>query len=383
MLLNLFIGISVGVNVVIARYIGENKKERIKDTVNTAILTAIIIGLFLLVLGILTSRYILESINTPENVINQAVLYLRIYFLGAPFIMIYNFGASILRSIGDTKRPFYSLALAGIINTVLNLILVINFKMGVAGVAIGTVVSNIVSASMIIYFLTHEEGFIKVSLKSLLISKEELKLMLKIGLPAGLQSVVFSIANVFIQASLNGYGSAAVAGSSITLNFEYYAYFIIAAFTSAVVTFTSQNFGAKQYDRCRKIYKLTFLLSSLVTLIVSLFFVFFRESFISIFTSEPEAAKFASIRMLYLLSLYILVSVYEVTGGALRGIGYSLTPAIITVFGTCVLRLVWIATISRWHTEFEVLMSVYPVSWTVTSLSNSDNNNFQFHISDV
>ncbi len=205
MLLNLFIGISVGVNVVIARYIGENKKERIKDTVNTAILTAIIIGLFLLVLGILTSRYILESINTPENVINQAVLYLRIYFLGAPFIMIYNFGASILRSIGDTKRPFYSLALAGIINTVLNLILVINFKMGVAGVAIGTVVSNIVSASMIIYFLTHEEGFIKVSLKSLLISKEELKLMLKIGLPAGLQSVVFSIANVFIQASLNGY----------------------------------------------------------------------------------------------------------------------------------------------------------------------------------
>lgn len=366
MFLNLFIGVSVGVNVVIARHIGEGEKHKVKDTVHTAILSSIFIGIFVLILGMFTSRYILEWMSTPEDVIDQAVVFLRIYLLAVPFIMVYNFGAAVLRSIGDTKRPLLCLVLAGFINTIVNLFLVINFNMGVAGVAIGTVVANIVCSSLVIYFLTHEEGIIRLSLKELRIDMTELIEILKIGLPAGLQSVVFSISNVFIQTSLNQYGAYAVAGSAIALNFEYYIYFVVTSFEQAVVTFTSQNFGAKQYDRCKKIYRITLGLTILVTLVMSLTFVFGRNFFTSLFTSDAETARFASIRMIVLLSLYILICTYEITGGALRGLGYSMTPAVITVFGTCVLRLVWIATVSKWYHSFEILMSVYPISWAFT-----------------
>ena len=366
LILTLFIGISVGANVVIARYIGENRKNRIKNAVHTSMVVAVISGFIVLIVGLLVSRGILEWMNTPEDVLEQAVLYLRIYFLGVPFMMIYNFGAAILRSVGDTKRPLYCLAFAGIINTVLNLILVIIFHLGVAGVAIGTVVSNMISSTIIIYLLMHEEGDIKLSLKDLKISSHELKGILRMGIPAGLQSVVFSFANVFIQASLNGYGSDAVAGSAVTLNFECYSYFIVSAFAQTAVTFTSQNFGAKKYDRCKKIFIETITISILISWGMALCFVFGRDFFISIFTSEPEVARYASIRMNNLLTFYCLVSTYEVTGGALRGMGYSMTPTIITVFGTCVLRLIWIATVCKIYTGFETLMNVYPISWVLT-----------------
>ena len=367
-ILNLFIGISVGVNVVIARYIGENKKEKIKETVHTAILIAAIIGTFLFIVGIFISRHILMWVNTPENIIEYAILYLRIYFIGVPFMMIYNFGSAILRSTGNTKGPLYCLALAGVANVGLNLILVIYFHLGVAGVAIGTVVSNMICSCMVMYLLMHEEGYIRVSLRKLKISICQLKEILKIGLPAGLQTVVFSLANVFIQACLNGYGSNAVAGSSITINYECYAYFFIASIVQATVTFTSQNFGAKQYDRCKKIFVQTIAISILVSAIMSICFIFGRDFFISLFTSEPKVAKYASIRMIHLFSFYILISFYEVTGGALRGIGYSMTPAILTIFGTCILRLLWIATVCKKYTSFETLISVYPVSWAITGI---------------
>ena len=366
LILTLFIGISVGANVVIARYIGENRKNRIKNAVHTSMVVAVISGFIVLVVGLLVSRGILEWMNTPEDVLEHAVLYLRIYFLGVPFMMVYNFGAAILRSVGDTKRPLYCLAFAGIINVILNLILVIIFHLGVAGVAIGTVVSNMISSTIIIYLLMHEEGDIKLSLKDLKISHHELKEILRMGIPAGLQSVVFSIANVFIQASLNGYGSDAVAGSAVTLNYECYSYFIESAFAQTAVTFTSQNFGAKKYDRCKKIFIQTISISILISWGMALCFVFGREFFISIFTSEPEVARYASIRMVHLLTFYCLVSTYEVTGGALRGMGYSMTPTIITVFGTCILRLIWIATVCKWYTGFETLMNVYPISWALT-----------------
>lgn len=366
LILTLFIGISVGANVVIARYIGENRKNRIKNAVHTSMVVAVISGFIVLAVGLLVSRGILEWMNTPEDVLEHAVLYLRIYFLGVPFMMVYNFGAAILRSVGDTKRPLYCLALAGTINVALNLILVIIFHLGVAGVAIGTVVSNMISSTIIIYLLMHEEGDIKLSLKDLKISHHELKEILRMGIPAGLQSVVFSIANVFIQASLNGYGSDAVAGSAVTLNYECYSYFIVSAFAQTAVTFTSQNFGAKKYDRCKKIFIQTISISILISWGMALCFVFGREFFISIFTSEPEVARYASIRMVHLLTFYCLVSTYEVTGGALRGMGYSMTPTIITVFGTCILRLIWIATVCKWYTGFETLMNVYPISWALT-----------------
>ncbi len=366
LLLNIFIGISVGANVVIAKYIGQNIKDEIRRTVHTAIIVALLSGVFLLGFGQLVAKPVLMWMNTPLDIIEDATLYLRIYFLGMPFILLYNFGAAILRSIGDTKRPFYCLMVAGIINAGLNLFLVIVFHMGVAGVAIATVVSNMISSSMVLYLLMHEQSDIKLCLNELKIWKPELIQMLKIGLPAGLQTSVFSIANIFIQSALNGYGSDAVAGSAVIINYEFVTYFIVSAFGQATVTFTSQNYGAGQYERCKKVFRLALPTCMGIILCVSWGFILGRDFFIGIFTSEPKVAEYASIRMIHIMALYILIPTYEIGGAALRGIGYSMTPALITIFGTCVLRLVWIYTVCKVYTGFETLINVYPISWGVT-----------------
>ena len=239
LMINLFVGISVGANVVIANYIGQKDERGIKNAIHTVSVIAFTSGCLLLVVGLLIARPILEAMDTPDDVIDLAVLYLRIYFLGMPFFMIYNFGASILRSMGDTKRPLYCLVAAGIINTVL----VIVFKMSVAGVAIRTVVANMFSAGVIIYILRHEQGPFKLDFKHLRINRPELRKVLQIGVPAGIQGMVFSIANIFIQAAVNRFGSAAIAGSAAALTYEYYCYFVVSAFSQAAVTFISQITG--------------------------------------------------------------------------------------------------------------------------------------------
>ena len=254
LLINLFVGISVGANVVIANYIGQGKTEKIQDAVHTVMIVSLISGVFLLVLGLMIARPILEIMGTPENVIDLAVLYLHIYFLGMPFLMIYNFGAAVLRSKGDTKRPLYCLIISGVINACLNLLFVIVFKLSVAGVAIATVIADGVSAVLIIYFLMNEEETIRLRLNKLKIKKSELIKVIKIGVPAGLQGVVFSVSNVCIQTAINSFGSDAVAGSATELNFEYFTYFTISAFVQAAVTFTSQNYGARNFKRCKKIF---------------------------------------------------------------------------------------------------------------------------------
>lgn len=366
LLLNIFIGISVGANVVIAKYIGQNIKDEIRRTVHTAIVVALLSGIFLLGFGQLIARPMLMWMNTPSNIIEDASLYLRIYFLGMPFILLYNFGAAILRSIGDTKRPFYCLMIAGIVNAGLNMFLVIVFHMGVAGVAIATLVSNAISSSMVLYLLMHEQGDVRLCLSELKIWKQELIQILKVGLPAGLQTSVFSIANIFIQSALNGYGSDAVAGSAVIITYECVTYFIVSAFGQATVTFTSQNYGAGQYERCKKIFRLTLPTAMFIILCVSWSFILGKSFFISLFTSEPKVIEYAEIRMVHIMMLYILIPTYEIGGAALRGIGYSMTPALITIFGTCVLRLVWIYTVCKVYTGFETLINVYPISWGVT-----------------
>ena len=369
LIINLFIGISVGTNVVIANYIGGREKEKIKDAVHTSMVVAAISGMILLVLGVVIARPVLILMDTPEDVLEYAVLYLRIFSLGMPFIMIYNFGAAILRSVGDTKRPLYCLILSGLINAGLNLFLVIVFHLDVAGVAIATVISNVISASMVWYFLMKENGPIRLSFRKLKISKTELEKTLRIGMPAGLQGMVFSIANVCIQTALNGYGSDAVAGSAVALNFEYFTYFVIGAFNQTAVTFTSQNFGAAQYERCRKVYRCCIASSILITGGMSLIFLLGRGFFVSLFTTDPDVTGFAVIRMLYVLSFIPLASTYEIGGASLRGLGYSMTPAVLTVFGTCLFRLVWIYTVCRIFTDFRILMIVYPISWLITGAS--------------
>lgn len=366
LLINLFVGISVGANVVIASYIGQQKTKEIKAAVHTALVVAISSGFFLLILGMFIARPILTLMNTPADVMEYAILYLRIYFTGMPFIMFYNFGSAILRSIGDTKRPLYCLIVSGVINAGLNLFLVIAFDMGVAGVAIATVISNIISACMIFYFLTHEKGAIRFEWRSLSISKPELKRILQIGIPAGLQSVVFSLSNVFIQTALNGYGSDAVAGSAVALNYEYFTYFVISAFNQATVTFISQNFGAGQFDRCKKIFRLSMTTSILITFCMSMIFIAGHKFFISLFTAEIAVTEYAMIRMLNVLTFNCLASTYEIGGAALRGMGYSMLPAVLTIFGTCVFRLLWIYTVCRRFHGFAILMRVYPISWVIT-----------------
>lgn len=366
LMINLFVGISVGASVVIANYIGQRNERGIKNAIHTVSVITLASGGLLLVVGLLIARPILEMMDTPDDVIELAVLYLRIYFLGMPFFMIYNFGAAILRSMGDTKRPLYCLVVAGVINTALNLFLVIVLKMSVAGVAIGTVIANMVSAGMIVYILRHEKGPFRLEYKEIGVSRIELRKMLQIGIPAGIQGMVFSIANVFIQAAINLYGSDAIAGSAAALNYEYYCYFVVSAFSQAAVTFISQNYGARQIERCKKIFRQTMLLSVIACGCLNLFFVWQRRFAISIFTSSPDVYQFAAIRMEIVLLTQALACSYEIAGAALRGLGYSMLPAILTVFGTCVLRLFWVYVICPMIPGFDNLMLIYPISWIIT-----------------
>ena len=369
LMINLFVGISVGANVVIANYIGKRQEDKVKDTVHTVMFVALISGIFLLVLGVTIAKPVLKMMGTPSDVIDLAIIYLRIYFLGMPFIMLYNFGSAVLRSIGDTRRPLYCLIIAGIVNTCLNLLFVIVFKLSVAGVAIATVVSNMVSSGMVIYFLTHEKEPIHLSWTELEIVKPELIKVLRIGVPAGLQSMVFSISNVCIQTAINGFGSYAVAGSTAALNYEYFTYFVINAFGQAAVTFTSQNYGAGETQRCKKVFRLSMASGLIRCGVMSTIFVIWHKFFINIYTSDSAVVEYASTRMLHVLFLEFMTGSYEISGAALRGLGYSMTPAILTVFGTCVLRIVWLYTVFEKFKSFDVLMNVYPISWIITGIA--------------
>ena len=366
LMINLFLGVSLGSNVVIAHYIGQGSEKNINAAVHTAMLVAVLSGFFVLLLGQVIARPVLLLMGTPEDVIDLAVLYLRIYLLGMPCIMLYDFGASILRSTGDSKRPLYALIAAGIINTILNLVLVIGFGLGVSGVAIATVISNMVSSGIVLYILLHEQEPIRVELKRLSIVPKELKKILVIGIPAGLQGMMFSIANVCIQSAINSFGSNAIAGSAAALNFEFFAYFIVNAFAQTTVTFTSQNYGAGEVDRCKKVFRLNMVFSLVFCGMLSAIFVLGRGFFLRLYTTDEAVLVFAAQRLLIATTLELLTSTYEISAGAMRGLGHSLLPAIITCVGSCLLRLVWIATACRLVHDFRLLMIIYPISWIIT-----------------
>lgn len=366
LIVNLFIGISVGTNVVIAHYIGQRDTKNIRNAVNTSIVIAATSGIGLLVLGLVIAEPMLRMLDTPDDVIDLAVLYLRIYSLGLPFMMLYNFGAAILRSAGDTKRPFYCLVIAGIINVALNFVLVIGFGMSVDGVAIATVVSNAVSAVIIIRLLMRGQEPLRLVLKDLSIVRPQLRKILQIGVPAGIQGVVFSISNVFILATINSFGSDAAAGSAAALNYESYCYFIISAFAQATVAFTGQNYGAGKTRRCDRILLLSMIASTATSLLLNLIIVWFREPFVSVFTSNPDVIHYAALRVRYVLLFQFIACSYEISGAALRGLGYSMTPMVLTIFGTCLFRLLWVYGIQHTGGSFVALMTVYPVTWTIT-----------------
>lgn len=368
LLINLFVGISVGSNVVIASYIGKHEEGRVSGAVHTSIFLAALCGVVLMAVGFVIARPLLEMMSTPEDVIDLAIVYLRIYCVGMPFILVYNFGAAILRSIGDTRKPLYCLIVSGVVNAGLNMFFVIVLHMSVSGVAIATVISNVISSGMIIYFLQHASEIVRLDRKKLRIQKKVLLQILRIGVPAGVQGMVFSIANVCIQASVNSFGSAAVAGSAVAVNFEFISYFAVNGFNAAVMTFISQNLGAGNLKRCKKAYLLGITCAVITDLILNCVVYLNRDFLIGIFTSDAAVAGYVVQRLKYVLLIHFLICSYEITGSALRGMGRSLVPAVITIFGTCLLRIIYVNTVVAAHHTFKVLMMVYPVSWIVTGM---------------
>lgn len=363
---NLIVGLSVGPNAALANLIGQGQRERISGMVHTILTFGIALGLVLMGLGFLTARTVLEASGTPESVINEALLYIRIYFIGVPFMTIYNFGAAILRSYGDTKRPMCYLIISGTVNVVLNLVFVIGFDLGVEGVAISTSVSNMLSTAMVLTHLYRKEDEFQFRFHKMCVIWKDLKRILMIGIPAGIQGAIFSVSNVFIQSGINTFGEDAIAGSSLALNFEYFTYDIGSAFAQAAVTFTSQNFGAGNLKRCRKIFWLCLIFGVGFTEILSIIFMIWDDFFVSIYTISDAVAVYGLIRMHHVCSMEGLTATYEVESAALRGMGKSLEPSIITILGTVVFRMIWMATVFKWIPTYEMLMNVYISSWVFT-----------------
>lgn len=363
---NLIVGLSVGPNAALANLIGQGQRERISGMVHTILTFGIALGVVLMGLGFLTARTVLEASGTPESVINEALLYIRIYFIGVPFMTIYNFGAAILRSYGDTKRPMCYLIISGTVNVVLNLIFVIGFGLGVEGVAISTSVSNMLSTAMVLTHLYRKEDEFQFRFHKMCVLWKDLKRILMIGIPAGIQGAIFSVSNVFIQSGINTFGEDAIAGSSLALNFEYFTYDIGSAFAQAAVTFTSQNFGAGNLKRCKKIFWLCLIFGVEFTEILSIIFMIWDDFFVSIYTISDAVAVYGLIRMHHVCSMEGLTATYEVESAALRGLEKSLEPSIITILGTVVFRMIWMATVFKWIPTYEMLMNVYISSWVFT-----------------
>ena len=366
LLLSLFMGLSLGSNVLIATYIGRGHREEINEAVHSTMGIALVCGMIVFCLGMFLARPLLHLMSAPEDVIDLAALYLRIYFFAVPFIMIYNFGSAVLRSKGDSKRPLIAMTIGGVLNVILNLILVIVFKLHVIGVAVATVVSNVVSAGLVWYFLAKEEDEFKLSLRKIRIRKEHLLTTLRVGLPAGLQGTVFSLSNVVIQSSVNSFGSIAVAGNTAAQNFDFIDFCVINSFVQAGVTFTSQNFAARKFDRCKKVFRIVFGVGISSGIVLCLLIMLLREQLIQLFTKDPEVIVYAMTRITTTLSVHFLIGTYEISGGCLRGMGKSVTPMLISILGTCAFRLIWVFTVVSAHHEFRTLMMVYPISWVLT-----------------
>ena len=366
MLINLFVGISVGVNVVVANSIGAQSYRAITRSVHTSVIVSFISGILLSFIGVFFARPILSAISTPADVLDLAVRYLQVYFAGIPFVMLYNFVAAILRGKGDTKRPLYVLLATGAINVLLNVLFVAGFGMSVTGVALATVIANALSAGTLFYFLLHEVGPFKLEFWKLRITPVFLGRIMRVGLPAGLQGVVFSFSNVCLQSAINSLGSATVAASAAALTYEFIVYYWLNSFSHACVTFVGQNYGAKNLERCRRAVRWTILLATTSTFALSMLCCYFAEPLLSVYTSDPEIIATGSIRMYVVVGVLFINVFLDVFSGALRGMGQSLAPALTCVVGVCGIRILWVIFVFPQYRSFASLMVVYPLSWITT-----------------
>ncbi len=371
MLLNLFVGLSIGTNVVLSNYLGRKNDKAASAVVHTSVVLSLLCGVILGAVGIFIARPILKLISTPENIMDLAVLYLKIYFAGMPFIMLYNFTSAILRSKGDTKRPLFVLLFSGVLNLCLNLFFVIVCRMSVDGVALATVLSNVFSSLTLTYFISRESGALKLEIGKLRLHRHFLKQISRVGIPAGLQALMFSLANVIIQSALNKLGSDIVAASAAGMNYEYFTYFLINAFTTAAVTFISQNYGANKIDRCKKSMWLCIMMGEIFCVAMICAFLSRSAAFAALFTEDQVVTEYAVMRMKIVLPFEIVNAFLDIMSGALRGYGRSLEPALICVIGVCGIRLVWLCTAFAAHPTYLMLMWVYPISWIATAIGLS------------
>ncbi len=369
LLTNLFVGLSIGANVTAARNYGGKREDALSRTVHTAVTISIISGVILTVIGVVGTKEMLRLMSTPDEIIDLAADYLRIYFAGITATTIYNFGSALLRAIGDTKRPLYYLLAAGAVNVVLNLLFVIVFKMDVSGVALATIISESLSAFLVIRCLMRETGAIKLELKKLRVHKAELVSIIRIGLPAGFQGIVFALSNVVIQSSVNLFGNIVVAGNSAAANIEGFVYMAMNSFYQATLSFMSQNFGAGEYKRLNKILACGELCVVVVGLVLGNAAVLFGNQLLRIYTDSPEVIAAGMVRLHYISKVYFLCGIMDVLVGALRGIGYSVLPMVVSLLGACGLRLLWIATvfqIPQFH-KVEVVYLSYAITWIITA----------------
>ncbi len=369
LVVNLFIGLSIGSCVVIARYIGQKDKKSITRAAHTSIVIALILGVVVGIIGLLVSRPVLTLMGTHKDIIDRSVTYMQIYFLGTPANMLYNFGSSIMRAGGDTKRPLVYMAISGVINIALNLFLVIEFQMGVAGVAIATIASQYISAALVIIHLMRSDGDCKISLSRLGIDRHELSMIAKVGLPAGIQSSFFSISNMVIQSAINSFGIVAIVdGNAASSNLEGFVYTAMNSISQATLAFVSQNYGAANSKRIDKSIRITAAITFVIGVIMGGLFCLFSKQLISLYNNDPATVEAGAERMYWVCSMYFLCGLMDLLSSAQRGLGRSTTSMLVSLMGAAVFRIVWIYTVfGMYHTEICLYLS-YPISWLLTDI---------------
>lgn len=368
LIVNLFVGIALGANVVIAHAVGQGEKETVQKAVHTSVLVALLGGLMVALLGELAAAPLLRMLNVPDDVFPLALLYLRIYLAGMPVILLYNLEAAIFRSVGETKIPLIALAASGVLNVVLNIFFVVVLKMTVNGVAIATVISNAVSSLLLYLRLRKTALDIHLEPRQLRIDASALGSILRIGLPAGIQSAVFAAANIVIQSAINSLGTVVMAASSAAFNIEVMTYYILNSFTQACTTFVGQNFGAGQLKRCKKTLFLCLFEGAIALGCGIAAILFFGRSLVALFNSDPEVVANGYLRLLYIMPAHVFSLFYEVMSGYLRGFGISLAPAVLTTLGVCGVRITWVQFVFPQSPTLATLMTVYPISLGVTAL---------------
>lgn len=366
---NVFIGLSVGANVVAAKSYGARQEAELSRTVHTSMLLSLLSGAILTVVGVLGARLFLSWMNTPDDVIGLAAVYLRVYFLGITASMVYNFGSAVLRAIGDTRRPLYYLFIAGALNVCLNLLFVLKFRMDVAGVALATAISQTLAAALVVVCLVRSSGPMHLDLRRMKIDRAIFWEIVKVGLPAGFQGTLFSISNVIIQSSINAYGTTVMAGNAAAAQIESFVYVSMNAFSQAAISFASQNFGARLYGRIRRILLYSLACVCCVGLALGNLAILLGQPLLGIYAKDNPAVVAAGLqRLSYVGRLYVLCGMMEVMAGMLRGIGYSVMPMVVSLFGSCVLRILWIDFVAPSFGDISGIYISYPISWALTFL---------------